>query len=444
MNALRRFHQRERGQAVVLIAFVILGLLMFAGIATDAGQLYSARRTMQEAADAGTYAAAVAVYQGGTKSASGACGATATDPTTDAYKAAAADATRNGFTNGLAGQIVTINNPPRSGSYCGDARYTELIIETDVKTTLVPAEAAFTHVRVRSVAGAEPLNNGFAIMVLDRGMTASAFYDGPNVDIHLAGGGILVNSTSPTAAVNSQTSCTRFTISTPSGVDIAGNTASVWPNCPPPNNFEVLTGQPQVADPFAGYLKPSTNGLLVCAALNAPGCQDLNGHQNPGIYLVTIGGAANKTITLNPGIYILEAGINAAGNANIVGAPGGVFLFNTKTNYPSPGASDTCGSINLVGNGLSSLQAMTSGPYANMLVYQDPVCTAGMVIAGNGTFDGSGTIYLPSAPFTFDGNNATLTGSQLIAKTVNLQNGNITIDFSSGNTAQPILPRLSE
>jgi hypothetical protein len=44
----------------------------------------------------------------------------------------------------------------------------------------------------------------------------------------------------------------------------------------------------------------------------------------------------------------------------------------------------------------------------------------------------------------FDGNNATLTGSQLVAKTVNIQNGNITIDFNPGNTAQPILPRLSE
>ena len=67
-----------------------------------------------------------------------------------------------------------------------------------------------------------------------------------------------------------------------------------------------------------------------------------------------------------------------------------------------------------------------------------------MVIAGNGTFTGSGTIYLPSASFTFNGNNATLNGRQLVAKTVEIQNGNINVDFNSGDTAQPVLPRLSE
>ena len=44
----------------------------------------------------------------------------------------------------------------------------------------------------------------------------------------------------------------------------------------------------------------------------------------------------------------------------------------------------------------------------------------------------------------FDGNNATLTGSQLVANTVNIQSGNITMNFDGGNTAQPNLPRLSE
>ena len=42
----------EGGQAVVLIAIVFLALTMAVGLAIDAGQLYSARRTMQEAADA--------------------------------------------------------------------------------------------------------------------------------------------------------------------------------------------------------------------------------------------------------------------------------------------------------------------------------------------------------------------------------------------------------
>jgi hypothetical protein len=43
-----------------------------------------------------------------------------------------------------------------------------------------------------------------------------------------------------------------------------------------------------------------------------------------------------------------------------------------------------------------------------------------------------------------DGNNATLTGSQLVARQVEIQNGNIQIDYDPHVTAQPILPRLAE
>ena len=82
--------------------------------------------------------------------------------------------------------------------------------------------------------------------------------------------------------------------------------------------------------------------------------------------------------------------------------------------------------------------------YVNFLVYQDPACTNTMEIGGNGIFAGTGTIYVPTGSFVFDGNNATLTGSQLVANTVNIQSGNITINFDGGNTAQPNLPRLSE
>ncbi len=448
----------ESGQAIVMVA-ILLALFMFTGLAVDAGQLFSARRTMQEAADSAAYAGAVVVYQGGTKSAGGACGKTTTDTAAQAYLAAVADATRNGFTDGVGGNGVTINNPPTSGPYCGNSRYVEVILLANVTTVLIPAESGLTAVRVRGVAGAEPLNNGFAIMALDRGSTPSAFATSPNADVHLTGGGILIDSTSASAASNQQTSCSpapgRFTVETPYGVSIAGGTTSAWPNCGGTGTFPVNANQAQVPDPFAGFPKPSTTGLPVCIALNSSGCQDGSGLQNPGVYKVSLGGAAGTTITLNPGIYILEAGINEAGNADVrsrndvscASPPNptntcGVFLFNTTTNYPAPGG--TCGPINLSGNGSSELYALKSGPYANFLVYQDPACTAPMTISGNGTFTGSGTVYLPTAGFSFNGNNATLTGSQLLAQTVDVQNGNITIDFTSGNTAQPTLPRLSE
>ena len=466
MNSLSRFLRREQeGQAIVLIALVLLVLFMFVGLAVDAGQLYSARRTMQEAADSAAYAGAVVVYQGGTHSPTGSCGSTTTSTTTDGYLAAVNDGTKNGFTDGVSGVVLTINNPPTSGPYCGDGRYFEVTIQTNVRTSLVPAESGLTTVRVRGVAGAEPLNNGYAIMALDPAVngplpSGSAFYADDTAYINLTGGGIVVNATGANAAYSKQGNCSQFTIQSPYGVDISGGKIGTWPSCPWPNNFTENTTQPQVPDPFAGYPPPSTSGLPVCTTLSS--CQDVNGYQNPGVYKVSIGGAGGTTITLNPGVYILENGINASGNADIVSrndascAPTstcGVFFYNTLTNYAQPGypTGGSCGPINLAGNAVSTVNALSGRPdtdplhvYNNFLVYQDSKCTATMSIGGNGSFTGSGTIYLPSAQFVFDGNNATLTGSQLVANDVNLQSGNITINFDGSNTAQPILPRLSE
>lgn len=429
---IRRFSRDEGGQAIVLGALMFMTLLFAVGLAIDAGQLFVAKRTQQEAADAATFAGAIVIYQARLNPPSSA--------TITAAKAAAAeDATRNGYTDGVDNTTVVVISPPTSGAYAGNVNHVEVIITRQVRTSLVPAEALLNPVRARSVGGAEPLNNGYAIMALNRGNTPGALIDQNNADIHLIGGGILVNSTSSSAASNSQTACNRFTISGGS-VNINGSSGSTWPSTCTPAFPSVNTGVAQQPDPFAGFPPPSTVGLPICPSLAA--CRDFSGNQTPGIYQVSLGGAGNTTITLNSGIYILENGINAAGNADVISGPGGVFIFNTTANYPNPGGP--CGGLTLAGNAVSSLSPMTTGTYANLLVYQDPACSAGMTIAGNGTFTATGTVYVPSAPFTFNGNNATLTGSQLIANTVNIQNGNITIDYTGGTTSQPILPRIAE
>ena len=425
------WQRSEGGQAVILIAIMLLALTMAVGLAIDTGQLFVARRTMQEAADAAAYAGAVVRYQAGS--------------VVEASNAAYADASRNGFpTPATNGFTVTVNVPPASGPYAGNDKYVEVLIAGAVKTSLVPAQSALTQVSVRGTAGAVPLNNGYAVIALDKGNTPDAFYAGPNADIHLSGGGILVDSTSATAA-QSDAQCggatPRFTIAPPYGTAVAGTGTG----CFPTTGSGLDNNQPQQADPFGGFLKPSTTGMTTYNSLPGGNPTVLS----PGIWTVKIGGAGNSLFDLNSGIYVLKGeGIDLGGSADIVSLAGGVFIFNTHTNYPDKFRTgiDHCGVINLQGNSNSNLAAMTTGYYANFLLYQDPACTNEMKIAGsqNAIFTGSGTIYLPNATFTLDGNNATLTGSQLVAKNVNIQNGNLSIDFSAGNTAQPILPRLAE
>jgi Flp pilus assembly protein TadG len=442
MNALNRFFGRddgEEGQAVVLFAIMMLALLFAVGLAIDAGQLYSAKRAEQEAADAAAFAGAVVLYQQGTGA--------------QAIAAARSDALTNGYISGggcalstpgacydaATQTTVTVNWPPLSGSFIGNIKHLEVSITRQVQTALVPAEAAFNPVRARGVAGSEPLNNGYAIMALDRGNTCEAFNTQSNGDLHLFGGGILVNSTCGSAAENDQDNAGRFTIQSPYTLDVTGNATGHWSDV----GVTVNAGHNQVPDPFALFPRPNTGGMPVCNSLAA--CQDAAGNQNPGVYNVNLGGNGNTDMTLNPGIYVLRAGMDTAGNNNVNGD--NVLLYNTYSTYPTqlaPGAVGNCGQINLQGNAVSTLSAQTTGPWANLLAFEDPNCTVPMEIGGNGTFVGTGSIYLPSAEFVFDGNPSTLNGSQLIARTVNIQNGNITINYDPSTTAQPILPRLAE
>ena len=62
---LWRMTREDGGQAMVLIAIMFMTLLFFVGLAVDAGQLYVAKRTEQEAADAAAFAAAIVIYQSG-------------------------------------------------------------------------------------------------------------------------------------------------------------------------------------------------------------------------------------------------------------------------------------------------------------------------------------------------------------------------------------------
>ncbi|HVD31604.1 MAG TPA: pilus assembly protein TadG-related protein, partial [Methylomirabilota bacterium] len=154
MNALNRFFGRddgEEGQAVVLFSIMMLALLFAVGLAIDAGQLYSAKRTEQEAADAAAFAGAVVLYQQGTGA--------------QAITAARTDAQTNGYLSGggcllstpgvcydaATQTTVAVYWPPISGSYVGNIKHVEVSITRQVKTSLVPAQAAFNPVRARGV-----------------------------------------------------------------------------------------------------------------------------------------------------------------------------------------------------------------------------------------------------------------------------------------------------
>ncbi len=432
----------EGGQAIVMVAIVFMALLFAVGLAVDSGQLFASKRAQQEAADAAAFAGAVVLYQGGSVS--------------QATAAAIADATRNGFTDGVSSTTVTVNgstvassNGPTAGLYVGESpvMHVEVVIVRQVKTTLVPAEAAFNPVRARGVAGSESLNNGYPIMSLGTGCGTPGLTVSSNQNIHVYGGGIVTNSCAASAVTgfgsgqDLQICASPPAACTPNSYTFAvvgGTTGNSFPA-----GVTVQTGTTAVADPFAGYPKPdgrSYNGVNTLPT--NPGVIGGTSTYPEGIYTGTLSGA------LCHGIYILKGGgfngISRDTNATHIDAntntacDGNVLIYNTMTGYP--GTTGTCSGM----SGDSVIRPMTTGIYSYMTIYQDPTCTASLSESGSNTLDATGTLYLPNGTIDLNGNPATVVGGQLIAKQINVQNGNLTITYTATTTATPKLPRLAE
>lgn len=420
MNKLRAFlRDAEEGQAIVLVAIVMLGMLFAVGLSVDSGQLFNGRRTAQEAADAAAFAGATVLYQGGSSA--------------QAISAATSDAALNGYATDTptSGTTVTVNNPPTSGAHAGQALYVEVIILTPVRTSLVPQQASFTTIRARAVGGAVSVNSGYAIMSLNQACANNSISVSSNGSLDLSGGGILVNSCGATAASNSGT----VTIEEPYGTDVVGGASGTWPN--------LETGQAVRPDPLAGLAKPSVNGLTTYSPACPPSINQ------PGIYTTTF--SSNCDYVFAPGTYIFKGGgINLAGNSSMCTGPacttptaaGGVFFFLTSSTYPATGGS--CAEFSLHGNNSSNLSPPTSGTYQGLLIYVDNNCSITLSVGGNGAITTTGTIYAPNVTIAGDGNNAVVQASQIITKTLTAQNADFTITYDDSLTYQGKTPSLVE
>lgn len=483
----------DGGQAIVLVGIVMLGLLMGTGLAIDTGQLYSGRRSAQEAADAAAYAGAVVIYQGGSAS--------------SANAAAANDARLNGFAADVptSGTAVTVSSPPTSGGYSGDASCVRVVISTPVKTTLVPQTEAFTTVVASATACSIAAASKYAVMATDTGDTRDALYLASNGGLAVSGGSLQVNSSSTQAADNKGT--VTLSSHTPAyETDVSGGTSGSFPN--------PQTGKPQQSDPLAGTPLPSTSGLtsqtLSCSpAVNQPGVYNGQSTTNcdyvfaPGTYIYEGGSftlAGNSSMctgstvsttasapvssgsqTVTPAsmtnisvgkTLIVDSGSSqeavspsavtsttftaafakshsgtwpiAGGCGSPSTADGGVFFFFTNLNYPTE--TGGCASPQLTGNDATTLSPPSSGTYRGMLLWIDSACgsSAGLTVGGNGAINTTGTIYVPGGTVTGHGNNAVVNASQIVAKDISVQNADFSINYSSSDSYQGPVPSLVE
>jgi hypothetical protein len=423
---MKSLKNRQRGQALVIIAFAIMGLVAAAGLAIDGSNTFADRRAAQNAADTAALAAAVTrntLHQSCIES----------QPPSSCWlavvKSALDRAFSNGYTNDIVHNTVEVHSPPIDGPYanCSSASfnctdYIQVIIHTNVNTVFARViGVGQTHNRVEAVALAQyatggSLYDGNSLVALSPsgcgGNNAGVYVSG-QATVVLNGGGIYDNSNDSTCAFKmGNNGCTNFQLNNGATLTSVGGVKA--PSCqnPPPVGSSSYQYKYPPVSPVV--VPPPECGVAGVAYIGADGLQ----HLKPGHYSsIFLNGGSIGNIVLDPGNFCVDSGVKQTGGT-MNGQ--GVFI------YIKPG-----GSFNFSG-GTTTIVAPGSGTYKGYLIYNDGLsgnlqnCT---VNGGSGNTY-TGTIYAPYCNVTLNGG-STPTGfsAQLIAYSLTI-NGTSTVTFT--------------
>ena len=380
----------DSGATAVSVAVMLTVLMGFVGLGIDIGYGYNARRQLQNAADSAAYSAAVSVSAGESR----------------APDQARAVAGRYGLVHGQDGIVINVNTPPASGPNAGRRRAVEVVIERPIRRFFSRLFVSGDQlVRARAVARVSPAANA-CVVALNSTADASALDTG-SADIRLAGCSLFSNSTSASAVqLKGSASLTADSIGAVGGYTVGSNATLTTAN-------GVHTGERAVDDPYEDVPIPPYSGCTYNGATLASGTYG-SGSGTPTVFCNGLQINSGVTVTLNPGIYIVDRGsLRVNGGATLRG--NGVTIVLTSST-----GSDYA-TLQLNGQSTVDLTAPTSGPTAGLVIYQDRRAPAGVtnVLNGGSTQSLQGAVYFPNQIVTFTGGSSTSSGcTQLLASEV--------------------------
>lgn len=441
----------QSGQAIILIAFAIVGLVGFAALAIDGGRTLSDRRHAQNAADNSAYAAALTKIQGGNFTAM----------TTAARNRAASNGYNNGANPNGSTSTVEVNLCSDSGITCqglpvgaNASEYVRVKITSYINSTFARVIGRPTlKAEAEAIAHAStvpPIPPYISAALAAFKKDGTSFTGTGNGELTVNGSGIFSNSTDtdcPNGAMKLGGSITfdiETTYSTPGSVcTIGGQTlsdptetvdqvdipdfSSIYPtptiNCGPAPSPQLIGNE---------YQPGTYNGLNISGDYSfAPGNYCFNGNVRLLSGNVT---AHNVNFKMNSGQFKTSGNSTfTCSNMLFYGAPGSSGLsFNGGTNnctdvtfYLADGGIDT------TGNSSSTFEAPISGTYAGVLFYLPNTNTSSITINGNSGSTFTGRIFAIGSTVTINGNNNT-TGLriQVLANEINFSgNGSTVINF---------------
>jgi hypothetical protein len=204
----------EQGQALIVIALALVGLIGIAGLVIDGGNAFQDKQQAQNAADAAALASAHARLTGG-----------------NMVDAAMASAATNGYNNDGVKNIISLYTPPKDGPHEGDIEYIQVIIRSTVTTYFMRVVGTDEIVNeVQAVARTKrgeigPVLHGHAVISLapeSNCFNQLSFWIHGEATLDITGGGVFVNSDNQECALVQQGNGS-IRIAGDYGINVVGN-----------------------------------------------------------------------------------------------------------------------------------------------------------------------------------------------------------------------------
>lgn len=411
---LRAFHHDERGATAVLVGLSIIALAGFAGLATEVGTWYTAKRGMQGAADAAAFGAAVAVAAGNTVYSSEA-------------KSIAAS---YGYTDQVSGTTVSVNSPPTLGNYTGNPNAIEVIVQRP-EQRMFSALFSSTSVVIKARAVAVAAVGGPAcVLALNTGIAADVFTNG-TTQVNLTGCALAVNSNSGSA------------LNIVGGAIIDAQNASIVGGVTGNGTLNTtdgtVTGANPTPDPYQDVQMPSYSGCNQSSYNPAPhSTQSIDA--SGGTYVFCNGASigAGATVNLSNGTYIIDRGTLSIDSQSTLNVSNATIILTSSTgsNYAT---------VSVAGGATVNVTAPSTGPTAGLAFFQDRNAPADGTnsFTGGATQNITGAIYMPNQEVSFAG--GTQTGgtacTQIVADEVDFKgNANLNSDCTGVGTRRITIP----
>ena len=386
----------EQGQALILIALALVGIVAIAGLVVDGGRAFLDRRNAQNAADAAALASAYARLKGGQSMVS----------------AALSSAAENGYNNDGVTNVVALYSPPRDGPHANDVEYIQVIITSHLDTYFarvigrnqitnnVQATARTKQSEIkalldgRAVVSLAPTSNCFNRL---------SFWVHGEATLDISGGGIFVNSNNQSCALIQQGSGS-LRLDEGYTIDVVGN-ASI-------QKTRLLTPQVTAGSAPIPYPPPFFMPKFGCskeAEVSLDGTSMSSGSWGdafppPGV------------THLDGGVYCLDEGMNITGDLE-----GHNVTFKIQD-----------GEVRFSHTANIILDAPNAGDHKGLLIFV-PMDNHNKVVLNGGSGSSiKGTILAPASPVLIKGmESRTGFHSQIIGYTIEADgNSNVVIVFN--------------